>query len=335
MQDAAEDLAKLLQELGYAIRARLLKVRDTSGDAHAVAHEGGDTIFGIDRHVEPLIEQCIKRWPAHLLPVTVICEGLGSDGTIKIGGAGEAQFRLLIDPIDGTRALMYDKRSAWMLAAAAPERGAATRLSQAIAAVAVELPTSKQSRADAFVATSRSLNATRTRIDGAEPTSLEVTPSSAATLRHGFGHVVNFFPGTKRLAADLMETIAKATLGDVSIAEASIFDDQYISTGGQMIELATGRDRFCCDLRPLFYRILARDDPTQTAGLECHPYDVAATLVAQKAGVVITDGFGDVLDAPFDVTTGVHWCGYANENIRGLVEPVLQGWLSKQGLAPS
>src|SRR5690606_31454271 len=118
-------------------------------------------------------------------------------------------------------------------------------------------------------------------------------PSRATTLHNGFAQVSSFFPGTKVLAAELMERIARAGLGDAEAAPA-LFEDQYISTGGQLVELMMGHDRFCCDLRPLFYRI-ATASGGAGAGLECHPYDMAGLLVAQQAGVILTDGFGGAL----------------------------------------
>jgi len=57
---------------------------------------------------------------------------------------------VLIDPIDGTRGIMYDKRAAWALAGVAPNRGPATRLSDIHLAVMTELPTSKMGFADVW-----------------------------------------------------------------------------------------------------------------------------------------------------------------------------------------
>jgi fructose-1,6-bisphosphatase/inositol monophosphatase family enzyme len=325
-----ELLAERLLQLGYLVRENVVKGRSL-GDARAIEHIGGDTIFGVDRRVEPLIVSALGGFPSEMLPLVVVCEGLGTDGRCIIGAEGqEPRFRVLIDPIDGTRSLMYDKRSAWFLAAVAPDRGEATTLGDSVAAVMVELPTTKQGFADAYWASAGGpAKGSRRNLFTGREDDLRMVPSGSTTLRHGFAQVSSFFPGTKRLAADLMETIAKATLGTLSISEASIFDDQYISTGGQLVEIMTGKDRFCCDLRPIFYQILHKNGDCNVDGLCCHPYDLAGLSIARAAGVILTDGFGAELNAPFDVHTGMHWCGYANEELRRQIEPSIQEWLQK------
>lgn len=337
---AAKAWAARLEMLGFAVRDRLMAARDAGHDmASAVAHEGGDTIFAIDRHVEPAIEQAIHAWPAECKPLLLVAEGFGQDGHQSFGDAKTPQrFRLLIDPIDGTRGIMYDKRPAWFIAAVAEERGAATSLRDAFASAMVELPTSKQGYGDVFSAV-RGGGASGWRSDlrlasddPAGRRAITFRPSGAATLRHGWGQVVNFFPGTKVLAAELMEAIASGTLDKVVPGEGSIFDDQYMTTGGQMVELMVGHDRFCCDLRPLFYRVLEKRGAGTVRGLECHPYDCAGMLVAQESGVILTDGLGRPLDAPMDVHSGVHWCGYANEALRNKIEPIIRRFFIERGV---
>jgi hypothetical protein len=100
-----------------------------------------------------------------------------------------------------------------------------------------------------------------------------------------------------------------------------------------MVELLLGHDRFCCDLRPLFYDIIHARTGQQVRGVECHPYDLAGLLVAQQAGVELTDGFGRPLTGPLDVHTGMHWCGYANQALRDLIQPVVVAWLSEKGVS--
>ena len=263
-------------------------------------------------------------------------EGLGHAGQRRFGPEDDPlRWHVMIDPIDGTRGLMYDKRAAWFLATAAPALASAPSLASATAAAMVELPTSKQGWADDFMADEAgALIGRRVDLASGRALPLPVGPSSASRLEHGFAHVVSFFPGIHRLAADLTETIAAATTRALP-GQAVLFNDQYISTGGQIVELMSGRDRFCCDLRPLFQDILRRQGMTPaSAGLECHPYDMAGLLLARRAGVIVTDGFGRDLDAPFDVISGVHWCGYANAAIQSLVAPVVRDWLAQHGVAP-
>jgi hypothetical protein len=306
-------------------------------DSKALEFTGGDTVFAIDRKVEPVIIAELRRSAVQFGPLLVVAEGFGTDGRLLIGEpSNKPRFTVLLDPIDGTRALMYDKRSAWFLAAIAPHRGDDTRLSDAVASVMVELPTSKQGQSDSFVySVGRPACCRRTSLSSGETCEVAFGPSTATTLENGFAQVSNFFPGTKQLASELMERIAAATLGSVAPGRPSIFEDQYISTGGQMVELMCGRDRFCCDLRPLFYDVIEhRSHRPLQRGLECHPYDIAGLPLAKSAGLIVTDGYGDALDARFDVSSPVHWCGYANEALRSRIAPIigecLAGWLDRQ-----
>jgi hypothetical protein len=331
-----------LLALGLAVQTRVTRLvqkafRDgTSTLADAVSEEGGDRIYRIDREVEATIEDVIGEWPSDCLPLLLIAEGMGHDGRQKFGTQGEKpRWRLIIDPIDGTRMLMYDKRSAWFLAAVGPDNGEATTLADSIASVMVELPTSKQNMADAFVASAgRTTRGLRFCVDASQPPGVDkavefpVRPSSKVDLQDGFATVLSMFPGTRQLAAELAERIAERC--DLMTSLPTVFDDQYISCGGLMYHLMTGRDLYCLDLRPQFNQILGRSGNDRF--IESHPYDLAGLLTAENAGVIMTDGFGQPLDAPLDVHTGVGWCGYANSTIRDLVEPIVAEWLAEHGI---
>src|SRR2546423_563248 len=145
-------------------------------------------------------------------------------------------------------------------------------------------------------------------------------PPRAKTIDRGSATVSVFFPETKVLGGGVMEPLVAKLSGPADVTRATVFEDQYISTGGQFYELIVGHDRFNADLRPLFYRI-----QNQPEGLCCHPYDCAAMLIAREAGVELTDGYGRALDGPMDVTSGVSWAGYANDALRRVVEPGLRG----------
>ena len=404
---------------------RAARKQDAGAEAMAAVSRvsEADTIYAIDAAVDPILEEFCRDY-ARRQPLVLVAEGLEGDGGregVKVFPEGtreeDAAIRLIVDPIDGTRGIMYDKRSAWALAGVAPNKGPGTRLRDVEVAVMTELPTSKMTQTDvlwaikgkgargirqrltlpddplrdaadalpraiALVAKAFPIHfdradkrltlalsdqssarvvrdveqllgyrvATVTRTVGeieallnryygsdfepgvvpildSEPLysrgePLNVSPSRSQVITHGFASVVNFFPGTKVLASELMEHVAQELVGEADVTKALVFDDQYISTGGQFYELIVGHDRFNADLRPLLYQI-----QRQPPGLCCHPYDCAAMLIAEEAGVILTDGLGGPLDGPLDVTTGLSWAGFANAALRQQIEPLLTAFL--------
>jgi hypothetical protein len=191
-----------------------------------------------------------------------------------------------------------------------------------VLAVQTEIPLVKQHLCDQLWASrGGGMEARRcNRLTGARER-LTLRPSSADTIAHGFATVVRFFPGAREVLAGIDDEVMQA-LVPASPGRAASFEDQYASTAGELYELLTGHDRFIADLRAL----------VQPAGLCCHPYDLCTTLIAEEGGVILTDAGGASLDAPFDVTTGVAWVGYANERLRLQIEPALQGVLRRRGL---
>jgi hypothetical protein len=327
-----------LKEFQAAVRTKVIESRTLPGGLSGVTRAtAADTIYQIDTVVEPLLESFCAEW-ARTTPLVLIAEGIenehGEEG-LKIFPEGaresDAKLRFIVDPIDGTRGIMYDKRPAWALAGVAPNKGPNTRLRDIELAVMTELPTSKMGSADVLWAI-KGKGARGERVALAPrpsplaPRPLPLAPSSSPTINHGFATVSNFFPGTKVLASELMEHIVRNLIGEADVTKATVFDDQYISTGGQFYELIVGHDRFNADLRPLFYR--AQNQPE---GLCCHPYDCATLLVAEEAGVIVTDGLGKPLDGPLDCTTGLSWAGFANAELRRQIEPLVIEFLRARG----
>lgn len=320
-----EKLRHLLCDLGCAIRSRVVSARQglSAEKLAAISGEaGGDTIFAIDRFGEEAILEWFRAsWPAEH-PVQIVMEGLEAELCFPEGkSAVETDWKCLIDPIDGTRGLMYDKRSAWALAAIAPQRGEETRLSEVVATAMTELPVSKQWRADQFSASLEGpLVATWCdwRI-GADPQPLYTEPSTATSFDHGFASLAKFFPEGRTLTAQIEERLWDQLVGANSSRSPVVFDDQYLSTGGQFHELLTGRDRMVGDLRPLVLRTLDME-----SSLVCHPYDACAWLLLKKAGVVFEHPLGGFPDAPLDTESGIAWIAYANETLAAKARPVLQ-----------
>ena len=323
-----ERIIERLRELQRLIRDAVVNARaaaDLSGVDRAAA---SDTIYRLDVLIEPIVVDYCDHWSREL-PMVVVAEGIEPE-TGRCFPAGSdpaaAPVRVIFDPVDGTRGLMYDKRAAWSLAGVALNRGEHTRLRDIQAAVMSELPTSKMGRADVLWAV-RGGGAAGVREDlagGERP--LALRPSTAESIDHGFCSVTDFFPGTKVLAGELAERIVAGLVGPADVTRATVFEDQYISTGGQFYELIVGHDRFNADLRPLFYRMQG-----QPEGLCCHPYDVCTALVAEEAGVILTDGLGAPLDGPLDTTTGVHWAGFANRTLMERIGPVLADFFAGLG----
>jgi hypothetical protein len=299
-------------------------------DMSAVDHDDvGDTIYAVDRVSERTLIDGLTDL-AQEEPLVLIAEGLPSEGLVLPVGASErdCKWRLLVDPIDGTRGLMYQKRSAWILTGLAPNRGDSTRLCDIVLAVQTEIPLVKQHLCDQLWAV-RGMGGDARRINrlrgGSEP--LIPHPSRADTVAHGFATVVRFFPGARDILAAIDDDIMLAVGGPSVAGKAVCFEDQYISTGGQLFELMMGHDRFIADLRPLLHDILL------ARGLQhplcCHPYDLCTMLIAEELGLAITDPFGNPLDAPLDLETDVAWVGYANERLRKRVEPALRAALER------
>ncbi len=297
MAPSPDDARRRLCALGDHIRdvvvgARGIDMAKIEGETVA------DTIYAIDQVADDTLLQWFEEhWP----DVEVVSEGL--DEPVVVGA--DPIWTVIVDTIDGTRGLMYDKRPAWCLAAAAPHGGS---LRDVVAAAMTELPTTKQGATDQLSGTKGSgLRADRLDLGTRRRASLAVRPSSAVDLEHGFAGLAKFFPPGKVALAQL-ETELFARLGS-----RHVFDDEYISSGGQIHELIVGHDRFVADLRPLV-------DPEAFA---CHPYDVCTAMLLEEAGGVVTDPRGAPLDAPLDTTSSVAWAGYANPELAARIGPIL------------
>ena len=158
-------------------------------------------------------------------------------------------------------------------------------------------------------------------------------PSRARTIAQGYGGLSRFFPGARAELAAVDDAVVARLLGPSEKGRARAFEDQYISSGGQLYELMVGHDRWVGDLRPLVEPVLrARGE---ALGLCAHPYDLSTELIAREAGVIVTDEAGRRLSAPLDVFSELAWIGYANEAIRAQVEPALREALGERGLSPS
>ena len=298
----------------------------------AVDRDGaGDTIYAIDTIAESIVERFAEAL-ARDRTFVMVAEGLPGGRRLYPEGADEASADcwIVVDPIDGTRGLMYQKRSAWILTAVAPNHGARTSLRDIVLAVQTEIPLVKQHLSDQLWAL-RGGGAHAQRYNRLTGTSapLPLRSSSATSIAHGYATIARFFPGARDELAALDDAIVRGALGPHAAGKAPCFEDQYASTAGQLYELIAGHDRFIADLRPLLRPLLSRRG--LPPALACHPYDICCALIAEESGVMVTDASGQPLDAPLDVEAEVAWAGYANGHIRAQIEPLLQAALRERG----
>ncbi len=315
---------RLLCRLQDTIRDAVRAAQRRSGNrlTRVAAVTTADTIYGIDKVSEhAVLAWFAQNWPKRWT-VELVMEGLEGEAVTFPRGTPvqDTLFKCILDPIDGTRGLMYDKRSAWSLAALAPQRGAKTNLSDIVVAVMTELPTSKGGLADQLSAVrGHGVHADRLDLRTGRRRKLMPRPSQARDLAHGFASFAKFFPPGKVWLAEREELLWRE-LG----TGPHIFDDQYLSTGGQLYELLMGHDRFIADLRPLAFAQLGLD-----AALTCHPYDICTALIAQELGCVVTAPDGKPLRVSLDTTSPVAWVGYANRPLERLIGPKLRKILKR------
>lgn len=325
-------LLTLLADLHSAIRDTVVAACERNAleelsrvddDAHA-----GDTIYAIDRVSEATLLDFFARHVAPRWPLVLIAEGLPGGSVVLPEGFPEAGavIRVIMDPIDGTRGLMYQKRSAWILTGVAPNHGPRTSLRDIELAIQTEIPLVKQHLSDVLWAEAgQPTQAIRYNRLTKSTQPIHLRPSQAHTVAHGFAMISRFFPGARAELAAIDEAVIRRVLGPPQPGKAQCFEDQYISSGGQLYELVAGHDRFVADLRPLF-------QGTATESICCHPYDLAAILIAQQSGVILTDLYGQALDALLQVDADVGWIGYANAELRAQIEPVLLDELRTRSL---
>lgn len=319
-----ERARKLLCSLQDSLRDALIAARERKAHrfARIAAVTAADTIYEVDKISEAAILSWFeKHWP-RAWPVELVMEGI-EDGDLVTFPRGtpvaKTVFKCILDPIDGTRNLMYDKRAAWALAALAPQRGAKTNLGDIVVAAMTELPTSKQWRGDQISAV-RGCGVVATAVDLRTDRGRRFTPrpSPARDFRHGFASIVKFFPEGRALTARLEEALW-GHLHGLGGATPLVFDDQYITTGGQLYEIAVGHDRMIADLRPLVFAKLGYASP-----LVCHPYDICTELILREAGGIVEAPDGRPLCVPLDTTSAVAWVAYANPVLARILRPVLR-----------
>lgn len=336
------DKAKILEQIKAFHREIRDGVRKRVGLAssdmltRAAGYGAGDFSYPLDIDAEKIVRRHVSEWAAKG-PIALITEEGGLEILPREAKPEDVELYIIVDPIDGTRSLMYDFRSAWTLTGVAPvtkpeqtpienSDGRLTsrmNLSDIVMAVQSEIPTSKQGFVDTLWA-ERGGEAHYQRCElGGDKCSLEKSfgSSNAVSIDDGFFIISKFFPEGKDILSKIeMKLIDEITGGSFG---SRVFDDQYICSAGQLYFLATGQYRFVADLRPWLSKVINKKF------ICARPYDLCTMLIAEAAGVEITDVDGQHLDAPLDADSDVGFIAYANSALRALIEPKILRILSE------
>ncbi|HTE06421.1 MAG TPA: hypothetical protein VK824_09510 [Planctomycetota bacterium] len=301
------------------------------------AQGAGDVSYAIDDAAEVALRAFGLQLGARG-PVTLVAEGpgvqrFGAPVAARDGGdvAAAPPLRALIDPVDGTRSLMHDMRSAWALTGIARDAGDGTRLSDIEVAVQTELPVTTAGIYRVLWAR-RGHGAWIARHDVASGRELERAPLRAPAedaIENGYLCFARFLAVERPLVAALEQRFLERLIAAHALSPRLLYDDQYLCSAGQLFLTATGRYRMLADLRGWLHRTRG------LANFTAKPYDLAALLVFTEAGVPVLDEHFAPLDAPLDTETKLSVVAFANEGLRGKLEPHLRAAMADAVGAPA
>jgi hypothetical protein len=320
-------LRALLRTMHERIRSAVredLAAKEKAFLASEARAEADDTIFQIDIKPEEIVKKSFDGTPE---AVVVICEGLRQSVFPEGASQDAAAWWVIIDPLDGSREISYNKRSAWVLSGVAPA-GPAPTLADIVWALQTEVPVTAQPTGVILTAVKGQPTVLEScDLVTGEATAVEggLRPSTAASVSGGFAVFADYFAGSHAVTAQIVDRVFDAVLGPVQPGKAQAFNDQYLSTAGCLYLIANGTYRFFADLRPVVGRVAARSG--RNVGLCAHPYDLCTYLIAEQADVDvhITDLAGAALSYPLANNVDCGWVGYANRSIKDEMEAPLRG----------
>lgn len=327
-------LQQLAVRMRMAARRALLEAiehgtLDQLARQHSVG--AGDVTYGIDVPTEAVLDQWLAE-VARKTPISLLTEDAGwrhrgpnGEGrVVELAGFDHGGPRVVVDPIDGTRNLMTDLRSAWSVVALCGPGASEPWMRDVVGGVLSEIPDSRGEEARVFRAArgGRIVLAHERASDGAWLTRGAWRADEDARADNGyfpfFRYLADMRPAIADIEARFFARLAEHEKSDVR----TCYDDQYISNGGQLALLTLGTYRMIADLRQ--WLAVRRGKPTMTS----KPYDIAgAVFVARAAGCVVTAVGGGELDFPLDTKTPVSFVGWANAATRARLEPHLNAVL--------
>src|SRR5262249_5042599 len=137
-------------------------------------------------------------------------------------------------------------------------------------------------------------------------------------IENGYLCFTRYLPEERPLVADLERRFLTRAIAAHGLDPRLLYDDQYLCTAGQLQLVTTGRYRLLADLRGWLHRT------RRLASFPAKPYDLAALLVQEEAGVPGRDDQFQPLDAPFDTESRLSVIAFGNEALRRALEPHLR-----------
>jgi myo-inositol-1(or 4)-monophosphatase len=253
-------------ELATALREEVApELGRHSGREHSGAGAGGDVTFAIDERAEAFMERFLAERAPDL--------AFYSEDRGLVSPGGEAEWVLVVDPIDGTRPAMAGFEAACVSVAVAPLGDGAPTFADVQVGCIVEIKSAR-----AFVAE---------RGKGVEPA--PALSANADVSRMFWAYGLRGRP-VRAIAEVLGELIDSSSVGGGTFDLGSATYDMTRIVTGQLDAYIEPGPRIVSDvpgMREEFERV------GNGAVLNNSPYDLAAAaLILEEAGAVVTDAYG-------------------------------------------
>ena len=196
-----------------------------------------------------------------------------------------AEYFVLIDPVDGSRELMRDERAAWLIFAYGKWKGKETKLKDIQGVILGRLPPSREHIYEFILASETTeplvykfdLTTLRGRnIENLEEWEVEELKNRGLNdIDHSHICFVAPFPPYKHVA-EIADNFWNA------VGNKVIFNEQYLTTAGQMLAMLEGKISLIVDIRKIIKNRYGVDM------LCAHPYDVPAAYILKKLGAIVT-----------------------------------------------
>ena len=304
---------KKLKRIQARISKAVIEKMRTSKEAHKIDRfEHGDFIYNIDLEAEKILLEEFRKWGKEE-PVLLVAEGLGRR---PFGAEKEEDCKtiVVVDPIDGTREIMFSRRPAWALAGVAPYRKDAT-LDDIWISVQTSIGKNIFGEDEALWAV---------KGKGAYwqkgKKILRLKTLQDEEIEHRFITFQSYFEGLRKPVTDIQERVLSNFVRPQT-GKALTFEDTYLSTGGLIYMMATGRQSAIIDFRPQVGKALGN-----------HVYDLSAHLIAKEAGASADFYVGNKKSkVPLSLDSKFGMRFYANKKLKNKLDPVIDKALLEKG----